>query len=106
MKNQIYYKTSDGTTFYKKIDAQNHAVNLKDRNIEKTSKKMSSVSKKEDDEKPMSAKEAISLIENGTLEDIQAFAEDTRKTVKEAYENRIQELTEEEPKEEPVKTQE
>lgn len=85
-----YHKTSDGTLFYTKIDAKNHARSLADKKVEPVSADNREPSNKKEF---LNAKETIVLIKESNLESLDQFAQDERKSVQEAYQNRLEELT-------------
>lgn len=88
------HATKDEFLFLTKADAKAHAKGLKEKKI--TTFKTELPSKAEDDEvnlTDLNAKDSIDFIKEATsLEEIEPFAEDTRKTVQEAYAEKVEEL--------------
>jgi len=86
----LYFETSDGEAFYKLQDAKNHAKGLKDtmvKPVERTEPKEAAPAKQK-------IEEVIAQIEAvTTLEDLEPFKADTRKTVIAAFDKKTAELT-------------
>jgi len=84
---ETYHETSDGEAFFNDSDARNHAKTLKDRTVKEV--------KKGDVKKALpKAIEAVAAIEAATtIEDLEAFKEDTRASVVAALAKRTTELT-------------
>ncbi|MDK7376072.1 hypothetical protein QP519_11070 [Weeksella virosa] len=88
----VYYKTADGQAFYLFSDARNHAKTLGDKDVEAVTRVVSD--EKDVREYAMNAKDSISAIkEASTVEELVAFADDERKSVKEAYGKKLAELS-------------
>ncbi|QAA81408.1 hypothetical protein EI546_06545 [Aequorivita sp. H23M31] len=81
------FATTDGNVFLDRNRAELHAGKGRVIAIDRT------LPEPEAPEAPkMNAKDSIALIQEATLEDLSAFANDERKTVQEAYQNRLAEL--------------
>ncbi|RWX00917.1 hypothetical protein [Flavobacterium cerinum] len=92
----VYYKTSDGETFYKEGDAKFHARSLKDKSVQTVTKGTEAAASegKDKDAKPAKAEDLIKLIQAATtLEALDEFKNDTRSTVLKAIEAKTAELT-------------
>lgn len=86
---ESYSKTSDGIAFFNAYDAQAHAKSLKDKRVEtifkSDLKNVEQQKSKEKAIKPLKAEELIASIKEATtMEELETFANDERKTVKEA----------------------
>jgi hypothetical protein len=88
------HATADEFLFLTKQDAKAHAKGLKDKKI--TTYKTELPAKPEADEvdlTELNAKDSIEFIKEATsLEEIEPFAKDDRKTVQEAYAEKVEEL--------------
>lgn len=91
---ESYSKTSDGIAFFNPHDAQAHAKSLKDKRIETVFKAdLKSAEKTKSADKPLKAEEVIAAIkEVSTIEGLDVFISDERKTVKDALTARKAEL--------------
>ncbi len=93
---QVYYKTADGQAFFQESDARNHAKSLENKKVEPVERPIEEIedkSTKEVKEYAISAKDSIALIKEATtVEALEAFADDERKSVVEAYAKKFTEL--------------
>lgn len=93
---QVYFKTADGQAFFQESDARNHAKSLESKKVEKVERPFEAIEEKEVKEVKeyaINAKDSIALIKEATaVEDLANFADDERKSVKEAYEKKLAEL--------------
>jgi len=88
------FATSDGFLFVSDAFAKVHAKGLEDKKITKFA--TSAEKTKAEELSELNAADSIALIKEATeVADIEVFAEDDRKTVKKAYDERIEELTKE-----------
>jgi len=89
------HATSDGFLFVTQAFAMVHAKGLEDKKIIKYA--TTAEKTKADELSELNAVDSIAYIKEATeVEDIEAFASDDRKTVKKAYDERVEELTKEE----------
>ena len=93
---QVYFKTADGQAFFQESDARNHAKSLESKKVEKVERPFEAIEDKEVKEVKeyaINAKDSIALIKEATaVTALEAFADDERKSVKEAYEKKLAEL--------------
>lgn len=93
---QVYFKTADGQSFFQESDARNHAKSLENKTVEKVERPFEAIEDKEVKEVKeyaINAKDSIALIKEATtVEDLANFADDERKSVKEAYEKKLAEI--------------
>ncbi len=90
---QVYFKTADGQSFFQESDARNHAKSLESKKVEKVERPFEAIEDKEVKEYAINAKDSIALIKEATaVTALEAFADDERKSVKEAYEKKLAEL--------------
>lgn len=94
---QVYFKTADGQSFFQESDARNHAKSLENKTVEKVERPFEAIEDKEVKEVKeyaINAKDSIALIKEATaVTALEAFADDERKSVKEAYAKRLAELS-------------
>ena len=95
---QVYYKTTDGQAFFQESDAKNHAKTLENKKVEPVERpfeELEGKTTKEVREYAINAKDSIALIKEATtVEALEVFADDERKSVVEAYAKKFAELNE------------
>ncbi|MDH1880934.1 hypothetical protein [Empedobacter sp. GD03797] len=95
---QVYYKTADGQPFFQESDARNHAKTLDNKKVETVERPIEEIegkTTKEVREYAINAKDSIALIKEATtVEALEVFADDERKSVVEAYAKKFAELNE------------
>lgn len=90
---EVVYQTSDQQCFYHESDARNHAKTLENKSVE-TLKKGSAEEKPAQREYALNAKDTIAKIRAvESLEGLEEFADDERKSVIDAIVKRTEELS-------------